>query len=746
GLHESLPIYSGGLGILAGDHCKAASDLGVPLIGVGLLYNHGYFRQRLNAAGQQEAIYERLDFTVAPIKAATNANGHDVIIKVELPGRQVSAKIWTVSVGRVTICLLDTDIEQNSAADRKFSSQLYGGDREMRVAQEIILGIGGVRALRAMGISPSVWHLNEGHSAFLTLELMRELVHGGLSFSEAMEAVASTCAFTTHTPVPAGNDAFSFEVMETFFSTYWPKLRLDRDSFLTLGSEEVNGQSMFSMTILALRMSRHANGVSALHGAVSRKMWESLWPSIPTAEIPIGSITNGVHVQTWVAPELATLFDEFLGARWRTHTGENPSWSKVAEIPDERLWEVHSALKAKLVEFARNRIKARRLRLGETPAMIRQADTLLDPKALTIGFARRFATYKRAKLLFRDIERLTRLVSDPDRPVQIIFAGKSHPADSAGKELIQQIVELSHQPELRGKIVFLENYDMAMARHLVQGVDIWLNNPRRPMEASGTSGQKAALNGVPNLSILDGWWCEGYDGTNGWAIGEPREYRDLDAQDDADSDSLYQLLEAVIVPSFYAGDFGSGADWQGIVKSSIISCAGLFSSQRMVEDYLQKIYRPTAETWLRFAADEFAIAKDRAAWRAKVERSWGQIWLEADSHQPTHLTVGEPLRVKARLQPGALAANELSVELIVQREDQSDEDCLKVVTMTGIGIEDGWLIYQGEIAPEVGGTFSYAVRVMPKYEALQGRAELDLVFWAVPITEKANAHRVSLRH
>jgi starch phosphorylase len=733
GLHESLPIYSGGLGILAGDHCKAASDLGVPLVGVGLLYNQGYFRQRLNAAGMQEALYERLDFTVAPVQPAKNHHGHDVVIAVELPGRMVYAKVWSVAVGRVTLYLLDTDIEQNSTADRRFSSQLYGGDREMRIAQEIILGIGGVRALRALGISPSVWHMNEGHSAFLSLELARELVHGGLTFAEASEAVASTCAFTTHTPVPAGNDAFPFELMTRFFSTFWPKLGIEQDTFLEIGSEEVAGNPVFSMTVLALRMSRYANGVSALHGEVSRKMWEALWPSIPTAEVPIGSITNGVHVQTWLAPELAALYDKYMGKAWHTHTGDDASWAAIDKVPDAELWAVHAALKAKFVAFARQRVRARRLRLGDTPAIVRAADTLLDPNALTIGFARRFATYKRATLLFRDPQRLARLLNDPARPVQIIFAGKAHPADGHGKEFIQAIIELARLPEFAGKVLFLEDYDMLMARHLVQGVDIWLNNPRRPLEASGTSGQKAALNGVPNLSILDGWWCEGYDGKNGWAIGEEREYRDTDVQDDADSDSLYQLLETVIVPTYYAEDAGKGAGWQAICKAAISSCAGRFSSQRMVEDYLKQIYSPTAHNAIQFTANGCAVAKDRAAWRAKVSRQWGQVWLEADAGLPAHLTVGEPLRVQARLQPGALAANELTVELLVRRDDHAGEGHLEIVPMTGVGPQDGWLMYQGEMTPAVGGTFSYAVRVRPKYEALKDRKDLDLVFWAVPM-------------
>lgn len=733
GLHESLPIYSGGLGILAGDHCKAASDLGVPLVGVGLLYNQGYFRQRLNAAGMQEAIYERLDFTKAAVTPAKTKHGKDVIIHVELPGRLVHAKVWAVAVGRVTLYLLDTDIEQNNVDDRRFSSQLYGGDREMRIAQEIILGIGGVRALRALGISPSVWHMNEGHSAFLSLELARELVHGGLTFAEATEAVASTCAFTTHTPVPAGNDAFPFELMTRFFSTFWPKLGIDEETFLEVGAEEVGGASVFSMTVLALRMSRYANGVSALHGEVSRKMWEALWPSIPTAEIPIGSITNGVHVQTWLAPELAALYDTYLGDAWKDRTADDASWEAIQSVPDAELWAVHAGLKAKLVDFARQRVRARRLRLGDTPAVVRAADTLLDPNALTIGFARRFATYKRATLMFRDPQRLAKILNDSERPVQVIFAGKAHPADGHGKEFIQAIVELARQPEFAGKILFLEDYDMAMARHLVQGVDIWLNNPRRPLEASGTSGQKAALNGVPNLSILDGWWCEGYDGENGWAIGEEREYRDTDVQDDADSDSLYQLLESVIVPTYYAEEHGKGAGWQAICKAAIASCAGRFSSQRMVEDYLAYVYRPTAENAVQFTANGCAVAKDRAAWRAKVARQWGQVWLEADAGLPAHLTVGEPLRVRARLQPGALAANELAVELVVRRDDLPSEGLLQIVPMTGVGPQDGWLMYTGEVTPDVGGTFSYAVRVRPKYEALKDRKDLDLVFWAVPM-------------
>ncbi len=554
GLHESLPIYSGGLGILSGDHCKTASDLGLPFVGVGFLYPQGYFTQQIDADCHQQALYEKLDFAEVPATRAVGPDGERVVISVDLPGRTVYAEVWRIQVGRISLYLMDTNVEQNAPADRELSARLYGGDQQMRVSQEVVLGIGGVRVLRALGLQPAVWHMNEGHAAFLQLERMRELVEAeGLPFDAALWAVRSNALFTTHTPVPAGNDSFPFELMDRFFSNYWPRLGLDRDRFIDLGRWEQPWGPQFSMTVLALRTAGLGNGVSELHGQVSRKMWRGLWPDVPLPEVPIDYVTNGVHTDSWLHPGLAALFDRYLGAHWRDAIDDRTTWAAVAKIPDGELWAEHNAAKRQMLDLVRARTVARLMRLGAGPAEVNAASTVLDPHALTIGFARRFATYKRATLLFRDQERIKRLLHDPARPVQIIFSGKAHPADDPGMAFIQAICQMSKQPDFAGKILFVEDYDANVARHLVAGVDVWLNTPRRPLEASGTSGEKAGLNGVPNLSVLDGWWRESYDGHNGWAIGAEREYPNDTIQDEADALSLYSTLENVIVPLFYRG-------------------------------------------------------------------------------------------------------------------------------------------------------------------------------------------------
>ncbi|HEY9855045.1 MAG TPA: alpha-glucan family phosphorylase, partial [Stenomitos sp.] len=683
GLHEALPIYSGGLGILAGDHCKSASDLGVPFVGVGLLYNQGYFRQRLSPEGRQEALYEKLNFNELPLMPAQNANGEEVIIGVDLPGRRVYAKVWRVAVGRISLYLLDTDIDRNSPEDRRFSAQLYGGDHDMRISQEIILGIGGVRALRALGINPAMWHMNEGHSAFLGLERARELVQGsGLTFYEALEAVASNAVFTTHTPVPAGNDAFSFEMMEKYFRHFWGDLRLNRDEFLLLArQDQMGGPALFSMTVLALRMARRANGVSKLHGEVSRSIWKELWPGVPVNEVPISHITNGIHTDTWLAPEMAELLDAYAG-NWRDHLTALESWDDVGKIPDEKYWEARRKLKVQMIEHVRDRVRAMRLRHGESPARIKEVEQILDPNALTIGFARRFATYKRATLIFRDIERLKAILHRADRPVQIIFAGKAHPADEPGKKFIQAIYELAQQPGLEGRVVMVEDYDMNLARYLVHGVDVWLNNPRRPLEASGTSGQKAALNGVLNFSVLDGWWCEGYNGINGWSIGEEREYKNLDEQDDADSISLYQTLEDEIIPLYYDQDAnGVPHGWVQHSKEAIRTLAPTYSTRRMVQDYSRQLYVPAIEHGLKLTGEGFALARRLSEWKGMVRLNWHHIHLEAKGPREQRLTVGDELSLEARVRLGGLDPAHFVVEICQAREINGEVKSFEVVQM-----------------------------------------------------------------
>jgi starch phosphorylase len=595
GLHQSLPIYSGGLGILSGDHCKEASDLGLPLVGIGFMYPLGYFRQRIPSHGWQEAVYTPLIPDEAPILPVFDPEGNRVMIQVQLDTQIVHVQLWKVQVGRVNLYLMDTDVEQNAPWDRELSHRLYGGDQDMRLKQEIVLGIGGVRALRALDIQPSVWHMNEGHSAFIVLERIRELVEKGIEFNEAAAAVRATTVFTTHTPVPAGHDAFPFHLMEKYFWHYWDSLGLNRESFMALGTHQQSWGAAFNMTALALQNAEFKNAVSQLHGQVSRRMWQSLWPETPVEEVPIVGITNGVHTATWIAEPMAKLFEKHLTPSWMEHLDEEELWVRVEEIPAAELWEVRQQLKRKLMSFIRERARRRRIGGELDSEQVLTTGTFLDPEALTIGFARRFATYKRATLLFRDMERLKALLHDRYRPLQIIFAGKAHPADDPGKHLIQQIYNLAKDTALGHRIAFVEDYDMHVARYMVQGVDVWLNTPRRPYEASGTSGMKAAINGVPQLSVLDGWWAEGYNGANGWAIGKEEQLPDAEAQDQADAESLYRLLEEEVAPLYYQRDSDNiPRDWIKVVKESICTVAPTFSMRRMVKQYAELLYVPAA--------------------------------------------------------------------------------------------------------------------------------------------------------
>ncbi len=594
GLHISLPIYSGGLGVLAGDHCKEASDLGVPLVGIGFIYPLGYFKQRINAEGRQEAIYERFDYNAAPIEPVFSHEAGNGPLRFQMNGRVIHLAVWRVRVGAVTLYLMDTDVEENEPWDRELSARLYGGDQETRIRQEIILGIGGVRLLHELGIEPTVCHANEGHAAFLLLERIRVLVQQGLSFDEAAKQVRETTVFTTHTPVPAGHDAFPFHMIEEHFSHYWGELSLTREEFLALGEHpDGYGGKNFNMTALALRLSGRRNGVSRLHGQVSREMWHSLWPEGTVDEVPIGHITNGVHTPSWVAPELERLYSRHLGYDWRLHHDDPALWDRVMEIPDEDLWNVHCELKGLLLGVMRERIRRSWTRDAVGPLRALTAGPFLDPNALTIGFARRFATYKRALLIFSDLVRLIGLLNSEFKPVQIVFAGKAHPADLPGRSLIQEINRLAREHNVAGRIAFIEDYDMRVAKYLVRGVDIWLNTPRRPLEASGTSGQKASLNGVPNLSILDGWWFEGYQQVNGWAIDPGFTAPTEEAQDAADANALYDVLESQVVPLFFDRDSqGIPRGWVRTMKEAIRTNAPVFSTRRMVREYAEKMYIP----------------------------------------------------------------------------------------------------------------------------------------------------------
>ena len=628
GVHECLPIYAGGLGILAGDHLKSASDLGVPLVGVGLLYQKGYFRQYLNIDGWQQEIYVENDFYNMPIELVRKESGRPLTISVEYPGRCVIAQIWRVSIGRVKLFLLDTNVHANSPIDRMITSSLYGGDRELRIRQEMMLGIGGFKALSAMGITPAVCHMNEGHAAFMALERIRELrSEQSMTFDEAVEAARAGNVFTIHTPVKAGLDEFRVELMDKYFGSYFPKLGINRKRFLALGRILPDDDSEpFKMPVLALRLSSCTNGVSKLHGRISRGIWGSLWPGVPHDEIPIISITNGIHIKNWVSDEIDSLYEKYLGPSWADEAMQKPLWEAMDQIPDEELWRIHQRCKEQLIVFARNRLKAQMQRRGTYHTELNHAEEVLDPEALTIGFARRFASYKRGQLLLKDPQRLAKLLTDKDRPMQVIFAGKAHPRDTEGKDIIRQIVHFASQQGIRRRIVFLEDYDIDIARVMVRGVDVWLNNPRRPMEASGTSGMKAAVNGVLNMSTSDGWWCEGYTRGGGWVIGAGEIYEDSDYQDVVESQAIYDMLENEVIPLFYTRSADNlPRAWIRRVKNSVKWIAPRFNTHRMVAEYTRRFYNLAASKWRFLTAEACARARAFSSWKSSVREAWTEF-------------------------------------------------------------------------------------------------------------------------
>ncbi|MBM4069063.1 MAG: glycosyltransferase family 1 protein [Planctomycetes bacterium] len=735
GLHESIPVYSGGLGLLAGDHLKSASDLGLPLIGVGLMYREGYFRQYLTVDGWQQERYPENDFFNLPLIPETRPDGSPVTISVPFPGREVKARIWRIQVGRVPLYLLDTNIPQNSPDDRQITSRLYGGDHDMRIRQEMILGIGGIRALRALGKDPAVCHMNEGHSAFCGLERIRVMMEEhSLDFATAREAVMAGTCFTTHTPVPAGNDMFGPQLIEHYFAAYVPQLKLDMQDLMALGRQNPKDYNEpFCMTVLALKLSNISNGVSKLHGSVSRKMWKAIWPELPEAEIPITSITNGVHIRSWLAPEITQLFERYLGIQWEEKPTDHSIWRKIDNIPNAELWRTHERRRERLVAFARARLRSQLKRRGAPPAEIARADEVLDPDALTISFARRFATYKRANLLFRNLDRLAAIINNKDRPVQIIFAGKAHPRDHGGKELITEIIHIARRPEFRRRIVFIEDYDINVARYLTQGVDVWLNNPRRPLEASGTSGMKAACNGALNLSILDGWWCEAYAGDNGWAIGAGEEYTDLAYQDEVESRAIYDMLEEEIVPTFYnRSSDGSPRNWLKAMKRCLSTICPVFNTNRMVQEYLETSYAPSAERFGKLAKDNLDKAAALAKWRRGVVRDWARIKVESvEAHGTDAMQVGGKLEVQARVNLGGLSPENVQVQLFHGvMDNQGDIPLPSTVPMSTNGSPQGhaWT-FKGIIPCSASGQHGFAVRVLPYHPDLANPFEPGLVCW-----------------
>jgi len=597
GLHETLPIYAGGLGVLSGGHVKEASDLGLPMVAVGFLYTRGYFSQHITEDGWQEARNVRLQFDDLPVLPIVDNQGKLLTISVELPGREVTARLWEVRVGRVPLYLLDTDVEGNTPADRELTARLYSSDLDLRISQEIILGVGGVRALRVLGYNPDVWHMNEGHSAFMGLERAREMVASGHAFDDAVTRVSTTSVFTTHTPVPAGSDEFPLWLMDKYFSGLWPKLGLGREQFIDLARHQMPWGETFSMPLLAFKFADRRNGVSELHGQVARKMWHFLWPDRPEDEVPISYVTNGIHTGTWLARRYRRLFNRYFGRDWMENVDDPEVWEAIANIPNQELWVVKRHLKRKLIFYLRDRAREQWLHGQVHPVQVVASGALLDPYALTIGFARRFATYKRANLILRDLDRLVEIINRPNMPVQIIFAGKAHPADEPGKLLIQDVYRKVKQAENGGRLVFIEDYDMNLARYLVQGVDVWLNTPRRPNEASGTSGEKAALNGVLNFSVLDGWWREGYNGRNGWAIGDDTDLENPDFQDQKDADSLYTTLENEIIPLYYQDRSAENipVEWVERMKECMRTLGPQFSMRRMVKEYTTGLYIPAMD-------------------------------------------------------------------------------------------------------------------------------------------------------
>jgi len=736
GFHESVPNYSGGLGILSGDHCKSASDLDIPFIAFTLLYRHGYFRQQINKDGWQESVQLNQNFSHLPLLEAFDGDGKPLFVQVNILGQPVRVKVWRLQVGRITLYLLDTDLVENTEENRLITAQLYGGDLEMRIRQEIVLGVGGVHALHAMGIEPSVYHMNEGHSAFLSLELIRrQVVDCKLDFYAALQVVAAGNIFTTHTPVPAGNDAFPLELMRKYFGDYPAKVGIDFEKFVGFGQTRVHPGEPFSMTILALRTSRHANGVSALHGLVSQGLWKEVWDGVPQHEVPITSITNGVHTRTWMAPEFAALYDRHL-AGWEEHLTDVDFWRGVYDIPDEDLWSTHQTLKHRLIEFVHERVGAQRLRLGEAPEKLRAAKRLLNPEVLTIGFARRFATYKRATLLFADPDRLVRLMNNPERPVQFVFAGKAHPKDEPGKKFIQEVYRYSRMPEFENRIVFLEDYDTYVGRRMYQGVDLWLNNPLRPLEASGTSGMKLPPNGGLNLSVLDGWWCEAFaqNRKSGWAIGEEIVDGSVDFQNEVDVASLFHILETQVVPLYYAKPDGRlPLAWLQLMRESIRSITPVFNTHRMVREYTERLYEPAAKAHMILAADKGLKAKGLSEWKDSIRAAWPGVRVDnVRVERPgLNVQVGDTVSVRATVRLGKLAPDNVTVQAYYGEEVNNLILTPQASDMTLSSMStDGVCEYSGAISAAESGSYGLSVRVIPTHVNLTQPHELRLISWA----------------
>ena len=736
GLDQTIAIYSGGLGILSGDHLKSASDLGIPLVAVGLLYKNGYFHQVIDAYGNQRPEYKDIDLYDLPITPVKDIDGNDLIIYIKFPKRRIYLKTWEVNVGRVKLYLLDSDIDINNIEDRDTTARLYGGDQEMRIRQEIILGMGGVNVLKRLGLRPTVYHMNEGHSAFLNLEITKNIIkEKQVSFEVAKDIASSKTVFTTHTPVPAGNDIFPLGLVEKYFKDFWSRLGLTREEFLKLGMKPCEGlEPGFNMGILALKIAGKKNGVSKLHGEVSRELFSEVWPHIPAKESPITYVTNGIHTCTWLAPRLKELYNKYLMPYWQDNIHDDSTWERIKAIPDDKLWKVHTDRKIKLLALVKENVTNRLRREGVGYDEINEIVSKLNPDALTIGFARRFATYKRATLIFKDIERITQILNDENRPVQLIFAGKAHPADKEGQDLVRYIHEISMKPQFKGKIFLLENYSIEISRYLVSGVDVWLNNPRRPMEASGTSGQKASVNGVVNFSVLDGWWAEGYNQRNGWTIGTNAEYSSYEEQDKADSESMYYTLENKIIPTYYDRDRnGISKRWMEIMKESIISTGGKYSTARMLVDYTEQLYMPLCNLTKKYYTDLNNVTEFNS-WKQDMYSNWKDIQIEQLDDNADNITVdaGSQIEVRAVVTLPNIKPEYIRTEVYYGKflEDGTVED-VKIIPMKLERAEEDIkkYYYVAKIDLVSGGNYGYTFRVMPQNEMILDSANLDLIKW-----------------
>ena len=733
GLDETLPIYSGGLGILSGDHLKSASDLGIPIVAIGLLYKNGYFNQKINRNGEQVSEYYNIEMDNLPIKPLKDENGEDVIVNIKLQKDKLYIKVWKICVGRVNLYLLDTDIPENKEEYRGITLKLYGGDQEMRIRQEMVLGIGGVKVLQELGITPKVYHMNEGHSSFLVLEAIKQTIkQKQVSFEIAKDIVTAKTVFTTHTPVPAGNDIFPIGLVEKYFDGYWKDLGITKEQFLELGMKPRDeSKNSFNMGILALKIAGKKNGVSRLHESVSRELFSDVWPDIAPQESPITYVTNGVHTCSWLAPNLKELYNQYLEPYWQERIYSDETWKRIDKIPDEELWEAHKQRKIKLLKLVRDNVTARLKNNGVHYEKIREIVSGLNPDALTIGFARRFATYKRAALIFKDLERITQILNDTNRPVQIIFAGKAHPADKEGQDLIKYIHEISLMPQFKGKIFLLENYNINVARHLVSGVDVWLNNPRRPMEASGTSGEKASVNGVVNFSILDGWWAEGYNTKNGWAIGTNEEYYSYEEQDLADSESIYRTLEDKIIPAYYNKNEKSISEtWIRLMKNSIMSTGGKYSTARMLVDYTEKLYMPLLNlTNKYFSSLENVTEYNRI--KQELYANWNDIKITQENNAD-NITVdaGNKIKVSCKVELPNIDKDYIQTECYYGKilENGIVED-INIMPMDLVeeNNETKTYTYETKIEMKTGGNYGYTFRVMPKHPMLLDPENLNLV-------------------